>query len=51
MEFLTALLTYVIGYWWGKRVGQAQTMIRMQAIMADLQKIQNLFKQWNEDQL
>lgn len=53
--FLVGLITYAIGYWYGKRVGVANTMIRVQNILYELQQIQNFWKpknnQWNEDQL
>lgn len=50
-QFLLIVAAYFVGYWWGKRVGIALAMSRMQSIFLDLQRIQNSFKQWNEDQL
>ena len=51
--FLLVLLAYFIGFWLGKRVGVAQTMLRMEGIIADLQRIEYVFKrktkEWNED--
>lgn len=52
--FLVGLITYSIGYWYGKRVGIARTAIRVQRMIYDLEQIQGYFKnnkQWNEDQL
>ena len=53
--FLVGLITYTVGYWLGKRAGVAQTMLRMQGIIYDLQQIEAMWKskrkQWNEDEL
>jgi hypothetical protein len=54
-NFLAGLGIFLIGYYIGKRVGIALAMMRMEAIIADLQRIQSFLtegkKQWNEDQL
>ena len=53
--FFVGLITYTIGFWYGKRVGVAQTMIRVQRLIYELQQIEAFWKtktkQWNEDQL
>lgn len=53
--FIVGLITYAIGYWYGKRVGVAQTMIRAQRLIYELQQIESFWKsktkQWNEDNL
>lgn len=53
--FIVGLITFAIGYWYGKRVGITQTMIRMQRLIYELQQIEAFWKskgkQWNEDQL
>lgn len=53
--FLVGFITYAIGYWYGKRVGVAHTMIRLQHLIYELQQIQGFWKskseQWNEDNL
>ncbi|MFN5251450.1 MAG: hypothetical protein ACK5DE_10400 [Bacteroidota bacterium] len=53
--FIVGLITYAIGYWYGKRVGVATTMIRVQHLIYELQQIENFWKtknkQWNEDNL
>jgi len=55
MTILMILAAFVIGYWVGRRVGVAQTMLRLERIIADLQQIEYTFKmrkqQWNEDNL
>jgi len=51
MTFLYIISAWILGYYIGKRVGITQTMLRMEGIIADLQKIQYLFKEWNEDKL
>ncbi len=53
--FLAVVLAYLIGFWWGKRVGIAYAMTRMQDIIEEMQQIDAFFKgkkqQWNEDNL
>ena len=53
--FLVGLITYTIGYWQGKRTGVAQTMLRVQSLIYELQQIEAFWKsknkQWNEDEL
>lgn len=51
MTLLAFIGVFAIGYWLGKRVGVAQTMLRVQGILDDLRRIDNSFQQWNEDQL
>jgi hypothetical protein len=55
MTFLTGVIAFAIGYWIGKRMGVAQTMLRMEGIIADLQQIEMTWRraknQWNEDNL
>jgi len=51
---LWILGSFVIGFYIGRRIGILQTMIRVQKIFDDLQRIQHFFsdkKIWNEDQL
>ena len=54
-SFIVGLITYAIGFWYGKRVGMAQTMIRVQRLIYELQQIELFWKsktkQWNEDEL
>lgn len=53
--FIVGLITYAVGYWHGKRVGIAKTMIRLQRLIYELQQIEMFWKsktkQWNEDNL
>ena len=53
--FIVGLITYAIGFWYGKRVGMANTMIRVQNLIHELQQIELFWKsktkQWNEDEL
>jgi hypothetical protein len=53
--FIVGLITYCIGYWYGKRVGIAETMMKVQRLIYELQQIEAYWtgktKQWNEDQL
>lgn len=53
--FLVGVITYAIGFWYGKRVGMTQMMLRMQRLIYELQEIQLMWqsktKQWNEDEL
>lgn len=51
MTIIFIIVSFALGYYIGKRVGIAITMLRMEGIIADLQRIQNSFKQWNEDHL
>ena len=51
MTIVFIIVSFGLGYYIGKRVGIAITMLRMEGIIADLQRIQNSFKQWNEDHL
>jgi hypothetical protein len=53
--FLAVVLAYLIGFRWGKRVGIAYAMSRMEGIINEMQQIEAFFKskkqQWNEDNL
>lgn len=53
--FLWVALASIISYHIGRKVGIAYTMMRMQGIIDDMQRIQSFFqenkKQWNEDNL
>jgi hypothetical protein len=53
MTILSIIGAFALGYFVGKRIGIAQTMLRMESIIADLQKIELNWnrKQWNEDNL
>jgi hypothetical protein len=51
MMILYIICAFGLGYYIGKRIGVAQTMLKVQAIIYDLQQIENSFKQWNEDKL
>ncbi len=54
-NFLAGLAIFLIGLYVGRKIGIALAMMRMEAIIADLHKIENMFnntkKQWNEDEL
>ena len=49
------LLSSVISYQIGRRIGIAHTLMRMQHLIEELQALQMIFSekknQWNEDQL
>jgi hypothetical protein len=51
VTILYIISAFASGYYIGKRIGVAQTMLKVQAIIYDLQQIENSFKQWNEDKL
>jgi hypothetical protein len=51
MMMLYIICAFALGYYIGKRIGVAQTMLKVQAIIYDLRQIENSFKQWNEDNL
>jgi hypothetical protein len=51
MSVVFVVSSFVLGYYIGKRVGIAQTMLRMEGIIADLQNIEYMFKRWKEDKL
>ena len=51
MEFLAGIAIFFIGFWVGRKLGIAQTMIRMQNIMMELEKVRKYVDQWNEDLL
>lgn len=55
MIFLYILGAFALGYYIGKKVGVAETMIKVQGLIRQLQEIENTwnntFKQWNEDNL
>ncbi len=51
MMILYIICAFALGYFIGKRSGVAQTMLKLEAIIYDLQRIENSFKQWNEDEL
>ena len=53
MTLLAIIGAFALGYLVGKRMGIAQTMLRMESIIADLQRIELMWKreQWNEDNL
>lgn len=48
---LWIVFSFYIGFRIGKYIGVAKTMLMVQDIMVDLQRIENSFRQWNEDQL
>ena len=50
-ELFWLVFTFYIGFRVGKYIGVARTMMMVQDIIVDLQRIQNSFKQWNEDNL
>jgi hypothetical protein len=54
-SFIVGFITFFIGYWYGRRVGIAETMLKVQRLISELQQIeafwQSKTKQWNEDQL
>ena len=54
-SFIVGLITYTIGFWYGKRVGITETTQRMQRLIYELQQIEAFWKsknkQWNEDEL
>lgn len=49
MTFIYIIGAFILGYYIGRRVGITQTLLRMEGIIADLQNIQYMFKEWNED--
>ena len=51
MTILYILGVFALGYYIGRRIGVAQTLLKLESIIYDLQKIENSFKQWNEDKL
>jgi hypothetical protein len=51
MTILFVIGSFALGYFIGKRIGVAQTMLKLESIIYDLQRIEHSFKQWNEDQL
>jgi len=51
MTILYIIGFFALGYYIGKRVGIARTMIAIESIIADLHRIESSFKQWNEDKL
>lgn len=51
MTVLLTLGAFALGYYIGKRVGVARTMLALQDIIDDLHRIEKSFKQWNEDKL
>ena len=50
---LMALIAYAVGYWLGKRVGVAQTMLRVRKMLYDFEIFDYMFyekkKPWSED--
>lgn len=51
MTLFYIIAAFALGYYIGKRVGIARTMLALEGIIADLHRIENSFKQWNEDKL
>jgi hypothetical protein len=52
---LSLIAMFIGGYYLGRKVGIAETMLRVQGLIQQLQEIEktwnNTFKQWNEDNL
>lgn len=55
MTFIAIGIAYILGFWIGRKVGIAETMLKVQNLIVQLQNIEKeingMFKQWNEDDL